>query len=114
MGLRRSREETIAVSGSAEVWFRNVRRALEAEGFSRIEASLQARTLKAVFWKSRVRGDLEVTFVETDRVTNVVARATAEILNLDALIWNPATVILTALKQAINRCLVADFTRANS
>jgi hypothetical protein len=108
IAMRRSREETVAVSGPTDAWFSGFRRALEAEGFSSVEVSPQGRTMKAAFWKSRVRGELEVAFVEAGRDTNIAARATAEISNLDGLIWNPAAIIMAAFKQAVNRCLTID------
>jgi len=102
MAARKSVEDTLVVAGSREAWLPKCRDALEAQGFSKVDASETLFQIKANYKKATVWGDLELTlFPEGGDSTKINARSTANVDNIFAVFGSPGRKIIDRFKQGI-------------
>ena len=102
MAIRKSVDDTFVVEGSRDEWLTRCRNTLEAQGFTKIEASATLFQINANYKKATVWGELEVTLVpEGEESTKINARATANVDNLFAVFGSPGRKILARFKEGI-------------
>jgi hypothetical protein len=102
MAIRKSVEESMVVAGPRDGWLARCQEALEAQGFTQIDASSTLFQIKANYKKAAVWGDLELTLLpERDDSTKITARATANVDNVFAVFGSPDRKIIDRFKQGI-------------
>jgi hypothetical protein len=102
VAVRKSVEDTFVVAGSRDEWLARCRDALEAQGFTKINASDTLFQITANYKKATVWGELEVALLpEGDDSTKINARATANADNIFAVFSSPGHKILERFKQGI-------------
>ena len=104
MGVRKSMEEEISVSGSKEEWMGKCFRALDAGGFSNVEQNQTINQLTAGMRGMTCWGDIIVTLHPNFSDSNspdglrIHIKSTANYDNIWALLFSPNQKIINSFK----------------
>ena len=98
MAIRKTLEDTFVVAGDRREWLAKCKAALEAGGFKEIRPNETLGQIAGDYKKFTVWGSIEISLLPEGESTKVVARATANVDNVFALVSSPGKKILAAFK----------------
>jgi hypothetical protein len=101
MGIRKSMQEELVVSGTREEWLQKSVRALEAEGFTNVTKNATLYQVEANYKKLMTYGTVLITLTPSGADTKITAVSTANVDNIFALFKSPNKTILSAFKTGL-------------
>jgi|TARA_B110000467_G_C18253707_1_gene442034 hypothetical protein len=89
MAIRKTVEDTFVVAGNREQWLPLCANALNAAGFSAVEANELLGQVKGNYKKFTVWGSIEISLMQEGGNTKFVAKAMANVDNIFAIFSSP-------------------------
>jgi hypothetical protein len=99
MGIRKSMEEEVVVTGDRSEWLSKCVTSLKSAGFTKISENATTYQIEANYKKFMAWGSLTVTLSPSGNDTKIKAISTANVDNIFALFKSPNKTILTAFKK---------------
>lgn len=102
MGIRKSLQEEMVVSGAREEWLSKCVRALESSGFTKVTKNEDLYQVEATYKKFMTWGTILITLIPSGSDTNMIVVSTTHVDNIYALFKSPNKTILSAFKEGLN------------
>ncbi|MGV7245844.1 hypothetical protein [Caballeronia sp. M23-90] len=101
MGIRKSMEEELVVTGNRSEWLSKCVTSLKSAGFTKVTQNANIYQIEANYKKFMTWGSLTVTLSPSGKDTRVKAVSTANVDNIFALFKSPNKTILTAFTDGL-------------
>ena len=102
MGIRKSMEEELVVSGKRDEWLKKCENSLNNQGFKKVEANNSLYQVKGNYKKFTVWGEILITLKpHSQKNTNILIKATSNVDNIYALFKSPNKTIIEKFKKGL-------------
>ncbi len=101
MAIRKSVEETFVISGPCDQVLAKCKGALEMGGFGGVKANSTLNQVEGTYHKFTAWGEILITVMPDGVASKIVAKATANVDNIWALLSSPTKKILAAFKDKL-------------